>query len=41
MLADKNAVCPTDGLNQKFRITKDAAGRKRVSVSSDLAGEDL
>lgn len=41
MLADKNAVCPTDGLNQKFRITRDAAGRKRVSVSPGLTSEDL
>lgn len=30
MMADKNASCPTDGLNQKFRITKDTTNRKGV-----------
>lgn len=41
MLADKTALCPTDGLNQKFRIVKDASGRKSVSISPDLSQEDL
>lgn len=41
MLADKSALCPTDGLNQKFRVVKDANGRKSVSVSPDLSKEDL
>jgi uncharacterized protein DUF2779 len=41
MLADKTVQCPTDGLNQKFRITKDAEGRKAVAVSPDLSPEDL
>jgi len=41
MLADKTALCPTDGLNQKFRIVKDANGRKSVSVSPDLSQDDL
>jgi len=41
MMADKKALCPTDGLNQKFKIVKDEKGRKRVSVSPDLSGEDL
>ncbi|MGI6449069.1 MAG: DUF2779 domain-containing protein [Desulfitobacteriia bacterium] len=41
MMADKNAVCPTDGLNQKFKIYRDSNGRKRVAVSSTLREEDL
>ncbi len=41
MMADKNAPCPTDGLNQKFRITKDSTSRKDVIVSSTLTDEDL
>lgn len=41
MMADKTAVCPTDGLNQKFKIVKDANGRKSVSVSTDLSPADL
>ncbi|WP_207652423.1 DUF2779 domain-containing protein [Desulfosporosinus sp. FKB] len=41
MMANKNALCPTDGLNQKFKITKDEDGRKKVMVSSKLAAEDL
>lgn len=41
MMADKSATCPTDGLNQKFRLTKDENGRKRVSVSSSLNDDDL
>ena len=41
MLVDKTALCPTDGLNQKFRIVKDENGRKSVSVSPDLSKEDL
>ena len=41
MMADKNAVCPVDGLNQKFRIVKDANNRKGVTVSSSLTDKDL
>lgn len=41
MMADKKALCPTDGLNQKFRIIKDEKGRKRVSVSDNLTEDDL
>ncbi len=41
MMADKSAKCPTDGLNQKFRIIKDEGGRKKVAVSSSLTEEDL
>ncbi|NLA99303.1 MAG: DUF2779 domain-containing protein, partial [Spirochaetales bacterium] len=41
MLADKNARCPADGLNQMFRIKKDEWGRKRVNVSDSLKPEHL
>lgn len=41
MLADKSARCPSDGLNQKFKLVKDADGRKSVSVSPHLSGADL
>ena len=40
MLADKDAKCPTDGLNQKFRIIEEK-GRKRIMVSESLSEEDL
>lgn len=41
MLADKTALCPTDGLNQKFRLSKDARGKKLIVVSSELTENDL
>nr|WP_319472919.1 DUF2779 domain-containing protein [uncultured Sphaerochaeta sp.] len=41
MMADKSAICPTDGLNQKFRLTHDATGRKSVSISEALTKDDL
>lgn len=41
MMADKSAICPTDGLNQKFRLVKDSNGRKSVSVSETLNDADL
>lgn len=41
MMADKNATCPTDGLNQKFRIKKDSANRKGINISTSLTDEDL
>lgn len=41
MMADKSSLCPTDGLNQKFKIGKDENGRKRVSVAQSLSEEDL
>jgi hypothetical protein len=41
MLADKSAECPTDGLNQKFKIITDPRGRKSVLVSESLNKEDL
>ena len=30
MLADKTAICSTDGLNQKFRVMTDQKGRKKA-----------
>lgn len=39
MLADKEAKCPTEGLNQKFRIIE-KNGRKKIKVSDDLSEED-
>ena len=41
MLADKNAGCPEDGLNQMFRVSRDEWGRKRVKVSENLKPEHL
>jgi hypothetical protein len=41
MLVDKTALCPTDGLNQKFKITRDKDGRTRIIVSPELNSQDL
>ena len=41
ILADKNALCPADGLNQMFRVARDALGRKSVKVSDSLKPEHL
>ncbi len=41
MLADKSARCPTDGLNQMFRIAKNESGRKHIKVSESLKPEYL
>ncbi|NLI93026.1 MAG: DUF2779 domain-containing protein [Peptococcaceae bacterium] len=41
MMADKSARCPTNGLNQKFKLTKDQDGRRSVIVSRNLSAEDL
>ena len=41
MLADKNALTTTDGLNQKFRLTTDDNGRRFVQVSTDIDEDDL
>ena len=40
MLADKHVQCATDGLNQKFKITRDN-NRMGVAVSSFLSEKDL
>jgi hypothetical protein len=41
MLVDKSVVCDTDGLNQKFMLTRDDKNRKGVNVSSSLNSDDL
>jgi len=41
MIADKAVKCPTDGLNQKFRVKKDPRNRKMVLVHPNLTAEDL
>ncbi|EQC45203.1 PF11074 domain protein [Bacteriovorax sp. BSW11_IV] len=41
MMADKNALCSTDGLNQKFRIVRDEDSRKGCDVSNSLTKQDL
>jgi Domain of unknown function(DUF2779) len=41
MLTDKSSECPVDGLNQKFRIVRDADNRKGIKVSNTLSAEDL
>lgn len=41
MLVDKKAVCATEGLNQKFRITRDENNRKGITVSHTLTDNDL
>ncbi len=40
VLADKTSRCPTDGLNQKFRVTRHANGRMQVDTSN-ITAEDL
>jgi len=41
MLVDKTVQCPTDGLNQKFRLARDNNGRTNVIVSDSLSDDDL
>jgi hypothetical protein len=41
MMADKDVRCSTDGLNQKFRIKKDADGRTRAVASPGITEVDL
>ena len=41
MLVNKNAKCPIDGLNQKFKIVKDANNRTEIKVSPTLPKECL
>ena len=40
-LVDKSAVCPTDGLNQKFLLERGPDGRARVQVRGKLSKSDL
>jgi len=41
MVANKQSKCPTDGLNQKFKIVINKEGRKQVKVSENLSIQDL
>lgn len=41
MMADKDTLCPTNGLNQKFKIFLDQQGRKGIKVSPPVTEEDL
>jgi hypothetical protein len=41
MLIDKDSLCPTDGLNQKFILEKDQSGKPRVKIADTLSAEDL
>lgn len=41
MMADKTVLCPTDGLNQKFKIYRNQNGKANVEVSESLTPEDL
>ncbi|HPA59454.1 MAG TPA: hypothetical protein PLF39_06350, partial [Synergistales bacterium] len=41
MMADKSALCPTDGLNQKLRIRLGHDDRKRIEIYGDLTPDDL
>ncbi|WP_133130251.1 DUF2779 domain-containing protein [Legionella yabuuchiae] len=41
MLVDKDAFCPTDGLNQKFLVQKDKLGKAKVTLTAPLTEEDL
>lgn len=40
-LADKRVACPTDGLNQKFRVRTNAEGRKHAVIATPVTKEDL
>lgn len=41
MLVDRSANCPTDGLNQKFRVRKGPDGRRRAAIAVPVSEEDL
>lgn len=41
MLVDKDAICPTDGLNQKFLVQKDSNSKAIVTLTSPVTEEDL
>lgn len=41
MMANKNVICATDGLNQKFKIVRDESNIKGIKVSSTLTEKDL
>jgi len=41
MLVDKSVICPTDGLNQKFKINKTESGGIKIIKSQNTTDEDL
>jgi hypothetical protein len=41
MVVDKTSLCPSEGLNQKFRITKDEKNRVKIVVSDKLTREEI
>ena len=41
LLIDKDSLCPTDGLNQKFILEKNQSGKTKVNVSEQLSENDL
>lgn len=41
MLVDKDSLCRSDGLNQKFRISQDKKGRVKIVASNHITQEDL
>lgn len=41
MLVDKDSVCPTDNLNQKFKVIKNKKNYKEVEIVSYLTKEDV
>jgi len=41
MLVDNESTCPSDGLNQKFKLTVDENGRRSVNLSSPLTDAEL
>ncbi len=41
MTVDQSTVCPTDGLNQKFKIVTNPAGAKQVIQTASLTEEEI
>ncbi|MDW8886689.1 DUF2779 domain-containing protein [Legionella pneumophila] len=41
MLVNKDSICPTDGLNRKFLLTKDQSGKQSVKIVEPLTSQDL
>lgn len=41
MLVDKDSVCPTDGLNRKFLLTKNQFGKSSIKILERLTPDDL
>ncbi|CZG55232.1 Domain of uncharacterised function(DUF2779) [Legionella pneumophila] len=41
MLVDKDSICPTDGLNRKFLLTKHQSSKPKVKILEPLTPDDL